>query len=130
MLSWHMILMKKLLGFQQKFQNHNSQNNTRNNQRDRQNQQRFYQNQQQSRSYADMTKQRNPQNVSMHEQSSPRRNNINNNNNNNNNRPNNDKPNPTISSTHHQAPLSNEKQFNRIFYVLNQLRKDITDIKR
>jgi hypothetical protein len=113
-----------------KYQNDNSYNNTRNNQRNRQNQQRFYQNQQQSRSYADMTKQRNPQNISMHEQSSPRRNNTNNNNNNTNNRPNNDKPNPNITSTHHQAPLSNEEQFNRIFYVLDQLRKDIIDIKR
>jgi hypothetical protein len=77
-----------------------------------------------------MTKQRNPQNISMHEQPSPSRNNTNNNNNNNHNRSRNDKSDPTIFSTHHQAPLNNKEQFDRIFYVLDQLRKDIVDIKR
>src|SRR3989337_2221148 len=111
-----------------RYENNNSYNNAHNNQKDKQNQQRFYQNQQQSRSYADTTRQRNPNNTSMHEQP-PSRNNNNNNNNIKNHSSEQNRDN-NRQSQHTKTPQSDEEKFNRIFHILTEVRKDISEVQR
>src|SRR3990170_2119269 len=112
-----------------RYENNNSYNNARTHQKDRSNQQRFYQNQQQSRSYADTTRPRDPKNISMHEHNtSP---NINRNTNTNvKNRPNEPKQNDQHISQQPHKPQNNEDRFNRIFYILTEVRKDITEVQQ
>src|SRR3990170_1545371 len=103
-----------------RYENNNPYNNARTNQKDRNNQQRFYQNQQQSRSYADTTRPRDPKNTSMHEHNTSQNNNCN---------PNNTK-NHSSEQQQTKNPQNDEEKFNRIFYILTEVRKDISEVQR
>ena len=110
-----------------RYENYNPYNNARTNQKDRNNQQRFYQNQQQSRSYADTTRPRDPKNTSMHEHNtSP---NINRNTNTNRTRSSEQQQNDKHQSQQNKTPQNDEEKFNRIFYILTEVRKDISEVQ-
>src|SRR3990170_2122874 len=110
-----------------RYENNNPYNNGRTNQKDRNNQQRFYQNQQQSRSYADTTRPRDPKNTSMHEHNtSP---NTNRNTNTNRTRPSEQQQNDKHQSQQTKTPQNDEERFNRIFHILTEVRKDISEVQ-
>src|SRR3989337_2344007 len=111
-----------------RYENTNPHNNARTNQQDRKNQQRFYQNQQQSRSYADTTRPRDPKNISMHEHNTSPNNNRNTNTNR--NRSAEQQQNDNHQPHQTKTPHNDEEKFSRIFHILTEVRKDISDVQK